>query len=140
MIEPDGQDKTGVFFHVDKIHDYIYKAVLTEQFFERRNRTMSKDIDKATDLIDQSRKSLNIAINKLMETEKGVAESTKKVSGLVRATTQSLAQGIAKIEKQANFDRLERYVELLERANAAMSSLADLEKSGRLEKIAGAIR
>ena len=36
--------------------------------------------------------------------------------------------------------RLERYVELLERAAVAMNSLAELEKTGKLEKIAGALK
>ena len=40
----------------------------------------------------------------------------------------------------ANFERLERYVELLERASQAMSVLAELEKNGKLEKIANAIK
>ena len=40
----------------------------------------------------------------------------------------------------ANFERLERYVELLERAAQAMSGLAELEKNGKLEKIANAIK
>ena len=44
------------------------------------------------------------------------------------------------IAEVANFERLERYVELLERAAQAMSVLAELEKNGKLEKIANAIK
>lgn len=61
-------------------------------------------------------------------------------SGGVRDAADKLAAGLNKIEKAANFDRLERYVELLERAAKAMDLLATLEQSGKLEKIAGALR
>ena len=51
-----------------------------------------------------------------------------------------LKDKLKKVEKNANFDRLERYVLLLERAANAMHSLAELEASGKLEKIAASIR
>ena len=59
----------------------------------------------------------------------------KKASGDVRDVANKLAEGLIKIEKVANFERLERYVELLERAAQAMSVLAELEKNGKLEKL-----
>ena len=49
-------------------------------------------------------------------------------------------QGLARIENAANCDRLQQYVSLIERASSAMKILADLEKEGKLDKIATAIR
>ena len=69
-----------------------------------------------------------------------ITEASKKASGNIRDATEKLSQGLLKIEKTANFDRLERYVVLLERASVAIESLAELEKNGRLEKIANAIK
>jgi hypothetical protein len=51
-----------------------------------------------------------------------------------------MASGLIKMEKSANFNNLERYVSLLERAASAMQTLADLEKAGKLDKIAGALK
>jgi hypothetical protein len=51
-----------------------------------------------------------------------------------------MAAGLAKVEKAANFDRLERMVDLLERAAVAMSTLAEMEKSGQLAKLSEAIK
>ena len=51
-----------------------------------------------------------------------------------------MSEGLSRIEKQANFDNLERYVTLLERANVALSALAELEKNGKLNKISEALK
>ena len=58
----------------------------------------------------------------------------------VAKAADDLASGLAKVEKAANFSNLERYVNLLERAATAMQTLAELEKAGKLEKIAGALK
>ena len=79
-------------------------------------------------------------MSKLIDAESKISETTKKVTGQVRDNAQKLGDGLLRVEKAANFDRLERYVGLLERAATAMSTLAELEATGRLEKIAGAIR
>jgi len=44
------------------------------------------------------------------------------------------------VQKQADFNNLTRYVELLERAATAMTTLSELEKAGKLQKIAGALK
>jgi hypothetical protein len=67
-------------------------------------------------------------------------ESAKKASGSVRKSADDLAQGLLKVQKQADFNNLNRYVELLERAATAMTTLAELEKAGKLQKIAGALK
>ena len=51
-----------------------------------------------------------------------------------------MASGLSKIEKSADMARLQGYVELLERAATAMNALAELEKTGKLEKIANSLR
>jgi hypothetical protein len=140
MLQPHGYDKHGPYYKSGEVTKLVFGLIKADSYFNNRAKVMSKDLDNATKLVDQSIVSLDAAVVKLVNTENKVAESTKKVSGLVRASTQKLSEGLAKIEKQANFDRLERYVELLERANVALTSLGELEKSGKLERIAGAIR
>lgn len=140
MIEPVGYDKAGPKYTRRSVNDLCLKMINSEQYFEKRAKRMTADIDKATNLTEQAISNFDCVLERMMKAEARVAEETKKVSGKIRATTQNLSDGLAKIERQANFDRLERYVELLERANSALTSLAELEKTGKLEKIAAAVR
>ena len=101
---------------------------------------MSSDIEKAEKKINQMTESYGQTLDKFYAMEQKLLEQTKKVSSSVRDSSEKLSQGLIKIEKTANFDRLERYVELLERASTAMTTLAKLEAEGKLEKIAGALK
>ena len=109
------------------------------KFFERRANRMSKDIEKASEKVDLYSSNLNRAMNELVATEKIVIEKTKAATGRIKDATQKLSDGVKKVEATANFDKLERYVELLERAEKAMVSLAELDKTGKLETIAKAL-
>lgn len=114
----------------------IYKT----NHLERRAKIVEKQINEVTESVQATINVFNSAFDTLCTTENKISEATKKVSGQVRDNAQKLSDGLMRIEKTANFDRLERYVALLERAATAMATLAELESTGRLEKIAGAIR
>lgn len=133
-------DKNGPLFDnkhvVDQCHDYIEN----ENYFKRRCKNMERDYEKSAEKVDKAYKHLDKSIQQLVSKEDEIADKTKTITGKVRDSAQRLSDGLAKVEKQANFDRLERYVELLERAEKAMSALADLDKSGKLEKIASALK
>lgn len=107
---------------------------------ERREKKVEKQINDVTDSVQLTINGFSSAMSKLIDAESKISETTKKVTGQVRDNAQKLGDGLLRVEKAANFDRLERYVGLLERAATAMSTLAELEATGRLEKIAGAIR
>ena len=136
---PDVKDNVGPGWKRRTIQDFIKNLINTNEYFYKKAKQMSDDYDKATALIEKSQSNFDHALDKLTEKHNELSVSTKNVSENVRKSTQKLNEGLARIEKQANFDRLARYVELLERADKAMSSLAELEQSGRLEKIAKAI-
>jgi len=118
----------------------IAKSINNEVFFERRVKNMSNDLNSAKELVDNSIEHLSLSIDKLLKMEETISEGTKKVSGKVRDASKKLNDGLTNIEKTANFDRLERYVSLLERAEKSLGALAELENNGQLEKIANAIR
>ncbi|MDP3875877.1 MAG: hypothetical protein Q8Q50_02740 [Methylobacter sp.] len=101
---------------------------------------MTTDAQKAIELTDSVEKKFSESLRKLTAAEQSFALASKKASGSVRESTTKLSEGLLRIEKAANFDKLERYVELLERAAKAIDILGDLEKSGRLAKIADAIK
>jgi hypothetical protein len=109
-------------------------------YLSRGVKTMSNDMQHATKTLTDAERMLDTAIDKYQA--KAVAMSTvaKKCSGDVRKAADDLASGLIKVEKTANFSNLERYVNLLERAATAMQTLAELEKAGKLEKIAGALK
>lgn len=139
VIRPTGVDKTGPIYSTRELHDVVVKMVNTKNFFKRKGKKMSTDYDKATDIINKAQSRFDTALIKLKETEAEISKTTKKVSENVRSSTERLSQGLARIEKQANFERLETYVNLLERAEQAITSLAHLQETGKLEKIANAI-
>lgn len=135
-----GFDKDGPLYHSGTIRKNLIKDINNGNHIKRRDKNMTNDIDSAADIVNKSYERFDFSLNKLMDKQAESAEAVKKASGKVRDSTQKLSDGLSKIEKLANFDRLEKYVLLLERAEVAISSLAELEKSGKLEKIASAVR
>ncbi len=140
IVKPVSYDKNGPKFSMRSVNDYNLKQIKNDNFFEKKAKPMTKDLEKATALVDKATENYDRALCAMGASMDRVEGETKKHSGKLRDTTQKLSDGLARIEKLANFDRLERYVELLERAEKAMSALAELEKSGKLEKIAAAVR
>jgi hypothetical protein len=98
------------------------------------------NLEKAADIINDTTKMLDGAHSKLMGKAAEIGDGAKKVSGAIRDAHQKLADGLDRINKTADFTRLERHVELLERAAAAMTTLAELDKSGHLTKFASALK
>ncbi len=135
-----GQDSLGAIYDERDVTDSICDMIKNENYFKGKWADMSRDFGVAAKKVDKAQDHLSSVIRKLGDTEEEIINKTKIVSGKVRDATQRLSDGINKIEKTANFDRLERYVVLLERAEKAMSALAELDKSGKLEKIANALK
>ncbi len=101
---------------------------------------MTTDFKAAAAVCDNATALFDRSFNSMLLAESNMAIAAKKSSGSIRKAADDLAQGLAKVEKTANFDRLEKYVGLLERAAAAMNLLAELEKTGKLDKIASALK
>jgi hypothetical protein len=139
-LRPVKIDKRGPAFTREDVTACCMRLILTESYFEQKAKTMMEDAEKAIEKTEKMTAGFSETLEKFLSMEKNVAEQSKRAAGSVRDAGEKLAQGLAKVEKAANFDRLERYVVLLERAAAAMTTLAELETSGKLEKIASAIR
>lgn len=101
---------------------------------------MSEDLAKATETINEAQKMMTAAVTSLRGTETNLADGAKRASQNVRKSASDLHEGLQRIEKLANFDRLERVVSTLERAAAALTVLAELETGGKLERIASAMK
>lgn len=137
--EPDLYIRGEPSYTDRRCKDAVVRAINNDLYFNKLGHKMSENYEKATVAIDKAQEKFDCSINKLIETERKISIKTKEVSENVRKSTQKLNEGLVRIEKQANFDKLEKYVNLLERAEKAISALAELEKTGRLEKIANAI-
>ena len=141
QLKPVGHDKHGPLFATKDIINIILKEVIQgDAHFMAKRKRMNTQIKEAVNSVEEETKKFTHAISHLQQQEQTLAEATKRASGSVRKSANELGEGLLKVEKMADFNKLERYVELLERAAAAFDSLAELEKTGKLEKIALAIK
>jgi len=135
-----GQDSKGEYYSRDEGTKVCSNMIQSNDYFNRRDKKMVNELKDSKSQVDEHINRLDKSIVKLIAKEETLLDSSKAVSRGVKDTAQNLANAIARIEKQADFNRLEKYVTLLERAESAMSSLAELEVSGKLDKIAGALK
>lgn len=139
-IKPTVIDKHGPGYSRESVDEMCKRFIVSGNYFYRMAKQMTTDTEKAIELTDDVEKRFSQSLGRFTAIERRFSDESKKASGSVRDAANKLADGLAKVEKAANFDRLERYVELLERAANAMNTLAELDKSGRLSKIAEAIK
>ena len=139
-LMPVGQDRYGEKWDVRDVIRTCANDILCGQHISRRAKNMTTDYQKAEAIAEDAIVMFEKTHKRLIKAQEDVGESAKKGSAKVRVAANDLADGLKRIEKQADFSKLERYVALLERAATAMQQLAELEKSGRLEKIAAALK
>ena len=118
----------------------IVKMINSDSYFNRRASKMSKDSEKAIKELDKMQERVSGSIKGFLDKERAVSESIKKTTGQLRDSANKLGQGISNITKITDFNQLERYVLLLERAELAMNGLSKLQDSGKLNKIIEAIK
>lgn len=139
-IKPVKIDKRGPLYDKEDLLNTTVRLIQTECYFKHGAKEMTKDANDAIAITEKVTQGFEVSLNRFSAVQKDFVNNCKKTSGDVRDAANKLSEGLARIEKAANFDRLERYVVLLERASVAMGALAELEKSGRLEKIAAALK
>ena len=140
----------GMMAYTDEKGQVVYKtkdlanALVVEinntNHFEKRVKTMNKDIETATKTANEALLIFENSIVQVIKKQTEVSESAKKVSGSIRQAANELSEGLIKLEKSANFQNLEKYAEILERCATSLSTLAELQKNGLLEKIGIAIK
>jgi gas vesicle protein len=141
-MKPDVIDRHGFGWKVEKINNAIATETASENgtYLTRKAKMISPDYEKASEIMIEADKLFKRNASNLMQTTDELQNNVKKVSGNVRKAIDDLASGLVKVEKTANFPNLERYVLLLERAATAMTTLAELEKEGKLNKITNALK
>lgn len=134
------QTKEGLMFDNATVLQTVKTSINQGNYFQRRAKTMTQDLNEASETIEQALDFFNQKLNQFVKTEAEFVQKTKKQSGDLRDAVQKLGDGLARIEKTANFDRLERMVLLIERAADAMERLQALQASGKLDKILAAMK
>lgn len=140
FIKPVGQDRYGEKWDAKEVSQFVAGDILAGNHMERRAKDMTVDFEKAAKVSEDAMAMFDKAHKSMMAAQERASEAAKKTSGQVREAANKLSDGLQRIEKTANFDKLERYVTLLERAATAMQTLAELEKDGKLERIANAVK
>jgi hypothetical protein len=139
-IKPTAYDKNGPLYARSKVNEEIVRHIAIENYFKRITKSMNNDIETAIEVTQDANERFSSVLDAFTKTHTSFSDSAKKASSSVRVAADTMAAGLAKIEKTANFDRLERMVDLLERAAMAMNTLAEMEKSGQLAKLSEAIK
>lgn len=139
-LMPIGFDKKGAMWHAADITALIAKEIRNNSHFQRRVKNIMDDFKDVTVACDSVTKIFNHAIDSMAASQTRLSDIAKKTSSSVRSSATDLGDGLKRIEKAANFDKMAVYVGLLERMASAMSTLAELEKTGKLERIANAVK
>jgi hypothetical protein len=117
------------------------KMILSEStMFKDKAKETSIDYERAAEILNKNKALYKTALDDFGGKTRDLSQNIKTVTASVRDSAEKLAQGIIKCQKTADFNNLERYVLLLERAASAMTILGELEKNGKLEKIAKALK
>ena len=139
-LNPVKYDKKGPAYDLKDVKALVKRRIEADAYFSERVKKTMSDTTTAIEKTNDVMKEFTLVIDKYTKLEADIVEKSKKTTGTLKDSAERLAQGIARVEKAANFERLERYVGLLERAATAMNLLAELEKEGKLDKIAGALK
>ena len=139
-LTPTKIDKHGPAYSMKDVKAAVVKQIKHEDYFYRSAKMINGDVQKAIELTETMTKHFSHALSVYLEEANKIGVESKRTAGMVKESAERLAQGLARIEKSANLDKLERYTVLLERTAAAMNSLAELEASGKLDKIASALK
>ena len=139
-LKPDVYDKNGPGYKKSNVDKTVLRLINSEQYFNQRAKNMTVDAERAIKLTEEVNQRFSTTLDNFQKTTENFKEKAKSSSGAVRDAADKLSSGLLKMEKAANFDSLERYVGLLERAAKAMTALSELENSGKLEKISHALK
>jgi len=141
-LQPDIMQRNNPLWSHKKVVQACAKMVSInpELYFKQKARNIMKEMTNATDIMDKAIEHFDKSYQRFQLLETAIQKDIKTKAGDIKGAEEKLMQGLARIEKAANFDRLQQYVSLIERASSAMKILADLESDGRLGRIATAIR
>jgi hypothetical protein len=120
-LPPEKYDKRGPLWKVETVYLACARQIHIGNYFKRFAKMKAQDIENATALLDEANDRFSRSLDRFVNLQKEIADASKKASADIRKATDSLAQGLARLEKVTNFNQL-----------------AALQLAGKLEKIAEA--
>lgn len=140
-LKPAGFERgEPLYSNKDILINCLNHIIQENYFYSEKVKTMTSDLKKASAALDEATKDFNARLTEFVNMQSALETKTKKSCGTLRDTTHKLNEGFAKLQKQADFNTLERYVALLERAEKSLSTLAELQHTGKLDKIFNALK
>lgn len=103
-------------------------------------RRVTPEFERAAETIDDLVDHLAEVHARMLKSMDALASGAKEASRKARSSATDMSALLEKINRGANYDRLQKNVEVLERIAAAMTTLADLEKSGHLARVMKALQ
>lgn len=137
VILPQAQSEPDGYAHIARV---AVALANNEQMQAVPAKKLTTVVDDATRILNDAVAINEQAYDRFRHKSDGVSALAKTVSQATRKAANDMAEGLQRIERLANFDALERRAALIERLANAMQVLADIEKSGKLEKIINAIK
>jgi hypothetical protein len=137
-----GMGRGEPVFKEDEVLKTIAEKLILQDstYFKDNAKYTNIDYEKAAEILNKNEALYTKAIDDFVNKTRDLSQTIKTVTANVRDSAEKLSQGIIKCQKTADFNNLERYVLLLERAATALTTLGELENNGKLEKIAKALK
>ena len=139
-LKPAGYDKHGPYYSTKQVNEISLADTKKGILIPLKEKFMASEINKASTAVEEAKTKFDLIIAALVATEAKASSEARKASGNIRKACDDLASGLIKVQKTADFASLERHVSLLERAAVAMTTLAELDKQGRLESMLKAMK
>lgn len=138
FLDPVGYDKDGPYFDSRKVSMFAANDIVRR--VARGDRKMAASIEEAKNMTDDAIAHFEKSLDKMIQVEKRLVDSVKKSGGNIRQSMNELGGTVTRLLRDADLDKLEKYTSLLERTATAMTTLANMQDSGKLEKIMQAIK
>lgn len=87
-------------FDRNKLTIEVHKMIDVGDYFTRKGKDMSKDLNHASELVQAANDDLDKHITRLIETEKQLSEGAKRAASSVKNSAQKLNEGLARIESK----------------------------------------
>lgn len=113
----------------------LAKDITDGDHLSRRAKHVSVDLDKAGEMCESAVRMFEKVHLRVIGSEAKVLEAARNSSTNIRKAANEIGEGVQRMEKMANFALLEQRVAMLERAAAAMRTLAELERDGNLKRV-----
>jgi len=137
-LKPTKYDRGGALYSESDINMALVHCIDTS--IRKKERSMSKQINNATSSVDTATKKYLLSHKNMKDAVCVLEEGVKLSSQSIRKSCNGLSQSLDKIERDFDFNKMERMASTFERISEALESLSKLQSSGQLDKVVSALK